>query len=308
MQALIIKKLNKTYKNQKITAVNNVSFSIAEGDFFAMLGPNGAGKTTIISILCSMTKKSSGLVEIFNHNIDTHFSLAKVKIGIVPQEFNFNPFEKVIDIIIQQAGYYGISPKIARKNATKYLKALNLWDKRNNIARHLSGGMKRRLMIVRALIHNPRMLILDEPTAGVDLELRLSLWSFIKELNRNGVTIILTTHYLEEAENLSRNIAILNHGKIISISTKEELLAHLEYETITLELSHAINEHDFRNLDIVNSKFIHSKEIEIKIARQQNINELFITLSKKNIQVIGIRNKTNRLEELFLDLLHKKSK
>ncbi|MDG1486106.1 MAG: ABC transporter ATP-binding protein, partial [Porticoccaceae bacterium] len=232
--ALAIKQLSKTY-DDKFEALKGIDLNVAPGDFFALLGPNGAGKSTTIGIICSLVRKTAGTVKIFGHDIDQDFSLAKQYVGVVPQEFNFNQFEKPIDILINQAGYYGIPAKLARERAEKYLKQLALWDKRDTPSRTLSGGMKRRLMIARALIHEPKLLVLDEPTAGVDIELRRSMWAFLQEINRQGTTIILTTHYLEEAESLCRNVAIIDHGEIVKNTSIRELLTQLNTETFVLD-------------------------------------------------------------------------
>ncbi|MBI5447443.1 MAG: ABC transporter ATP-binding protein [Gammaproteobacteria bacterium] len=299
MFALQIESLNKTYKNG-VVALQDICFSVAKGDFFALLGPNGAGKSTTIGIITSLVNKSSGRIRVFNHDIDTHPSEAKQCIGVVPQEFNFNIFEKVEQILINQAGYYGIPYRIAKKRTEHYLKRLGLWNKRHSNARDLSGGMKRRLMIARALIHEPKLLILDEPTAGVDIELRRSLWDFVREINEKGTTIILTTHYLEEAESLCRNIAIINHGKIIEHTEKHTLLNKLKKEHFILYLRDPL--HHTPILPGFNITLLDQNTLDVEIDVTQNINDLFQKLSEHTILVKSMRNKTNRLEELFLKL------
>lgn len=300
MKALVIKNLKKTYKNG-LTAVKGIDLEVEQGDFFALLGPNGAGKTTIIGIITSLINKTGGQVSIFDHSIDKEWALAKTFIGVVPQEFNFNLFEKVIDIVVNQAGFYGIPRPLALERAEHYLTKLGLWDKRFEPARQLSGGMKRRLMIARALVHEPKMLILDEPTAGVDIELRRSMWTFLREINQQGKTIILTTHYLEEAESLCRGIAIIDKGKIIENTTIKKLLSRLNTETIILDLKRPLAEPP----DILECETLLLDEtaLEISFPKSLTLNEIFQTLSKKNIEVISLRNKANRLEELFINLV-----
>ncbi len=275
--------------------------SVEQGSFIGLLGPNGAGKSTIISILNSLTRKTSGEVSINNHNIDTELSLAKSQIGVVPQEFNFNIFEKIQQIMINQAGYYGINYHDAKIRTQKYLSLLELWDKRNHTARALSGGMKRRLMIARAMIHEPQVLILDEPTAGVDVEIRRSMWELLKELKHSGKTIVLTTHYLEEAETLCDRIAIINHGKIIQDTTKRQLLTLLDIETFILDLTKPFNavlpDHTGFNF-----KQIDSVTLEIELPKTKTLNDLFSFLDSHQISVSSFRNRSNRLEELFLRL------
>ena len=303
MTALEINNLTKIYPN-KLIALNSINLNVNQGDFFALLGPNGAGKSTAIGIICDLTKKTSGSVKIFGHCIDENNDAAKSCIGIVPQEINFSLFETCFEIVVNQGGYYGIKRSHATKRAEKYLRKLNLWEKRNERSRNLSGGMKRRLMIARALVHEPKMLILDEPTAGVDVELRRSMWDFLIDINQQGVTIVLTTHYLEEAESLCKNIAIINHGKIVENTSMKELLSKLNKETFIFDLNNPIKE--LPNLDDYNLKLIDTTTIEVEVDRERNINKLFEILTKKNINITSMRNKTNRLEELFLKLLNNK--
>ncbi len=302
LPALSIKNLTKIY-NDSFKALDGISLDVTQGDFFALLGPNGAGKSTTIGIICSLVRKTEGAISVFQHDVDQDFSSAKHLIGVVPQEFNFNQFEKPIDILITQAGYFGIKAGIASVRAEKYLKQLGLWEKRNDFSRNLSGGMKRRLMIARALIHEPKLLILDEPTAGVDIELRRSMWNFLKEINDNGTTIILTTHYLEEAENLCRNIAIIDHGKIIENTSMKSLLKMLDRETFVLDLSNEIDA--CPEIEGYSISLKDQNQIEVEIPKSESLNELFSELSKKNISIISMRNKTNRLEELFLGMVEK---
>lgn len=303
MTALEINNLTKIYPN-KLIALNSINLNVNQGDFFALLGPNGAGKSTAIGIICDLTKKTSGSVKIFGHCIDENNDAAKSCIGIVPQEINFSQFETCLEIVVNQGGYYGIKRSHATKRAEKYLRKLNLWEKRNERSRNLSGGMKRRLMIARALVHEPKMLILDEPTAGVDVELRRSMWDFLIDINQQGVTIVLTTHYLEEAESLCKNIAIINHGKIVENTSMKELLSKLNKETFIFDLNNPIKE--LPNLDDYNLKLIDTTTIEVEVDRERNINKLFEILTKKNINITSMRNKTSRLEELFLKLLNNK--
>ena len=303
MTALEINNLTKIYPN-KLIALNSINLNVNQGDFFALLGPNGAGKSTAIGIICDLTKKTSGSVKIFGHCIDENNDAAKSCIGIVPQEINFSLFETCLEIVVNQGGYYGIKRSHATKRAEKYLRKLNLWEKRNERSRNLSGGMKRRLMIARALVHEPKMLILDEPTAGVDVELRRSMWDFLIDINQQGVTIVLTTHYLEEAESLCKNIAIINHGKIVENTSMKELLSKLNKETFIFDLNNPIKE--LPNLDDYNLKLIDTTTIEVEVDRKRNINKLFEILTKKNINITSMRNKTSRLEELFLKLLNNK--
>ena len=300
--ALSIKNLRKTYGDQ-FEALKGIDLDVAKGDFFALLGPNGAGKSTTIGIICSLVRKTEGLVTIFGHDIDKDFSAAKQFVGVVPQEFNFNQFEKPIDILVAQAGYYGIKAGIARQRAEKYLRQLGLWERRNEISRTLSGGMKRRLMIARALIHEPQLLVLDEPTAGVDIELRRSMWEFLKQINDQGTTIILTTHYLEEAESLCRNIAIIDHGTIVKNTSMKDLLKQLDRETFILDVREELSE--CPKLEGYPVTLVDGHSLEIDVERGQAINQIFIELNRLNIHVISMRCKANRLEELFFDMVEK---
>jgi ABC-2 type transport system ATP-binding protein len=300
--ALSIRQLTKTYGNG-FQALSGIDLDVAEGDFFALLGPNGAGKSTTIGIISTLVNKSSGTVNIFGHDLDREPAALKRCIGVVPQEFNFNQFEKAFDIVVTQAGYYGIPLKIARERAERYLTQLGLWDKRDVPSRSLSGGMKRRLMIARALIHEPRLLILDEPTAGVDIELRRSMWSFLTELNEQGTTIILTTHYLEEAEQLCRNIGIIDHGVIVENMGMKQLLNKMTVETFLLDLK---NEHKVApQLMGYPSRLVDSHTLEVQVDKTIGITALFGQLATQNIEVLSLRNKTNRLEELFVSLVEK---
>ena len=305
MKALKIKNLRKTYKNG-VEAVRGIDLEVDEGDFFGLLGPNGAGKTTTIGIITGLVNKTSGKVTVFGIDIDENFDEAKRFIGIVPQEMNFNIFEKVLDIVVDQAGYYGIPKRIAKGRAEKYLKQLGLWDKRDVPSRTLSGGMKRRLMIARGLVHEPKLLILDEPTAGVDVELRRDMWKFLEELSKDGITIILTTHYLEEAEQLCSNIAIINNGIIIENTSKKGLLAKLEKENYVLDLQKSIVE--VPQLEGYRIIKIDDTTLEVELTKTQNINKVFRMLEERGIIVMSMRNKTNRLEELFLSLVEKDSR
>lgn len=299
MDALVVDKLCKTY-NDGPRALDTVSFSVAKGDFFALLGPNGAGKSTLISILASLVSKTSGKVSILGCDIDRNFNEAKLRMGLVPQEMNFSIFYKVEQIILNQAGYYGIPRSKALPRVEKYLKKLGLWEKRHAQAKALSGGMKRRLMIARALVHEPDILILDEPTAGVDIELRRLMWDFLLDLNREGKTIILTTHYLEEAEYLCRNIAIINRGKLIERSTMSDLLKSLDSERFVLYLAQPLSQLP----DISGYKIckLDDQTLEVEVSHTANLSQLFDALSRHKIQVNSMRNKVNRLEELFLRL------
>lgn len=298
--ALSIRNLTKTYGGG-FQALKGISLEVQAGDFFALLGPNGAGKSTTIGIICSLLRKTSGEVEVFGINTDTHFSQAKMNIGVVPQEFNFSMFEKVLDIIIQQGGYYGIPPRLARERAEKYLRQLGLWDKRDTPARMLSGGMKRRLMIARALVHDPGLLILDEPTAGVDIELRRSMWDFLQEINAAGTTIILTTHYLEEAESLCRNVAIIDHGEIIKNTSIRELLKELNQEVFIFDCSDALTESP--SVPEFQIRLLDEHSFEVEIEKGQSLNRLFSALSSQGINIVSMRNKANRLEELFMAMV-----
>ncbi len=297
--ALRIEGLKKVYAGG-FEALKGIDLQVEQGDFFALLGPNGAGKSTTIGVICSLVVKSSGSVEIFGLDIDRHFAAAKRMIGVVPQEFNFSIFERVGDIVETQAGFYGLGGVRARQQTQKYLRKLGLWDKRNEQARHLSGGMKRRLMIARALVHEPRLLILDEPTAGVDIEIRRSMWAFLREMNEAGTTIILTTHYLEEAESLCRNIAIIDHGEIVENTSMRSLLQQLSTETLVLDLAEPIQE--MPDLLPFKVRRVESACLEVDIARGQNLNEVFARLDSAGIRVRSMRNKSNRLEQLFVAL------
>ncbi|WP_394133201.1 ABC transporter ATP-binding protein [Marinobacter nauticus] len=303
--ALDIEGLTKNYSDG-FQALKGIDLHVREGDFFALLGPNGAGKSTTLGIVSSLVNKSGGKVRVFGHDIDTDLSSAKLSLGVVPQEFNFNQFEKVEDIVTTQAGYYGIPLKTARVSAEKYLKKLGLWDKRNTPARMLSGGMKRRLMIARALVHEPRLLILDEPTAGVDIELRRSMWQFLEEMNRQGTTIILTTHYLEEAEALCRNIAIIDHGEIIRHTSKRELLQQLSVETFVLDTEQPLEKAP--ELTAFKASLDDDGALEVEVAKGQGLNALFIELENLGIRVLSMRTKANRLEELFVRMVEENAR
>ncbi|MCL1066033.1 ABC transporter ATP-binding protein [Shewanella olleyana] len=300
--ALVIENLQKTYKSG-VKAVKGISLTVEQGDFFALLGPNGAGKSTTIGVISSLVQKSSGSVKVFDYDIDKSLERAKMCIGLVPQEFNFNQFETVLQIVVNQAGYYGVTRDVALVRAEKYLGQLDLWEKRNSQARALSGGMKRRLMIARALMHEPKLLILDEPTAGVDIELRRSMWEFLKDINSQGVTIILTTHYLEEAEMLCRNIGIIDQGMLVECTTMKSLLSKLNMETYILDLRHNID--TAPDLGSIKCRLIDGHTLEIDIVKENNINDVFTSLTQANIEVISMRNKANRLEELFVELVKK---
>ncbi len=303
MHALSIRDLRKTYPNG-VEALKGIDFTVDAGDFYALLGPNGAGKTTAIGIICSLTQKSSGSVEIFGHSIDRELEAAKSCLGLVPQEVNLNLFDTVLNIVVNQAGYYGIPRRLAHERAEKYLTALRLWDKRSEPARNLSGGMKRRLMIARALIHEPKLLILDEPTAGVDIEIRRSMWEFMREINRAGTTIILTTHYLEEAESLCRHVAIIDEGTIIENASMSSVLRKLQREVFVLSLRDAVSEAP--QLDGFEVTRIDECELEVAIDAGKDLNRLFAALSAQGISVISLRNKANRLEEMFMGLVEGK--
>jgi ABC-2 type transport system ATP-binding protein len=304
LNALVIKNLQKTYKNG-VKALKGVELSVKEGDFFALLGPNGAGKSTVIGIISSLVNKTSGQVEVFGHNLDANYSAVRMHIGLVPQEFNFNIFEPVGEILINQAGYYGINRKEAIKRAEVHLKQLELWDKRFDMAKELSGGMKRRLMIARALMHRPKLLILDEPTAGVDIEIRHSMWNYLKKVNAEGTTIILTTHYLEEAENLCNNIAIIDNGVTIEQTQMRTLLHRLDIETFILYLANDME--SLPDCGDYTVRKIDSSTLEADIKKQQSISELFNTLKCCGIDVISMKNKTNRLEQLFISMVNNKN-
>ncbi len=300
MKALTISNLSKTYRNG-LQALNSVSLDVEQGDFFALLGPNGAGKSTTIGIITSLVTKTEGKVHVFDTDLDLDPEQAKSYIGLVPQEFNFNGFEQVKHILITQAGYYGMTAEQAEPRADELLHQLGLWQKRHSTARSLSGGMKRRLMIARALVHKPKLLILDEPTAGVDIELRRSMWTFLQKINAEGTTIILTTHYLEEAENLCRKIAIIDQGKIIENTDMKTLLNRLDKETFILDLKYPLP--DEINLNNLHFDRVDDNTLEVELDRNESLNELFSLLSSQGIEVCSMKNKANRLEELFLSLV-----
>ena len=302
MKALEIKNLTKTYKNN-VEALRGIDLSVERGDFFALLGPNGAGKSTTIGIIASLINKTSGSVSICGTDVDEDFPLAKSKLGVVNQEFNFSQFEKVIDVITAQAGYYGVDFKTATEKAESYLKKLGIWDKRNSIVRELSGGQKRRVMIIKALIHEPELLILDEPTAGVDIELRRSLWDFLIDINEAGTTIILTTHYLEEAENLCRNIAIIDEGQIIENTKMSNLLQQLENQVFSIETNAKLPENF--SIEGFDTQVLDENKFTVIVPKDVTINDLFDKSELKTIKVANMKNQTNRLEELFLNLTAK---
>lgn len=301
--ALTLRDVSKTYRNG-FQALKGINLTVSEGEFYALLGPNGAGKSTTISIISSLTKKTAGTVEIFGHNLDTHPSQAKQCLGVVPQEFNFGQFEKTFDILVTQAGYYGIPNKVAEQRAEEYLEKLGLWDKRATQARMLSGGMKRRLMIARAMMHEPKLLILDEPTAGVDIELRRSMWDFLTEMNDKGTSIILTTHYLEEAEMLCRRIAIIDRGVIKEDTSMKNFLNQLSEESFIFDLAEPIQP---IHLDIIGVRFnlIDAVTLEVTMDKAHTLNDLFQLLEAQGIRVRSMRNKSNRLEELFVKMVEK---
>lgn len=303
MNALLIHDLTKVYANG-LKALDGINLQVKAGDFYSLLGPNGAGKTTAIAIVCSLVTKTSGRIEVFDYDLVSAEEAAKMHIGMVPQEVNFNTFDTPLNIVVNQAGFYGINRKTALNRAKKYLGELRLWDKRDDIARSLSGGMKRRLMIARALIHQPKLLILDEPTAGVDIEIRRSMWEFLKYINDNGTTIILTTHYLEEAENLCRNVAIIDEGKIIQDTSMNDLLGQLKQETFILNLKDKLTH--LPDLNGFHCSLLDKNQLEVVIDANHGINELFDLLTSKGIKVASLRNKSNRLEELFLKVVDAK--
>ncbi|MBI2151155.1 ABC transporter ATP-binding protein [Candidatus Woesearchaeota archaeon] len=320
MNALLIKDLYKVYanvnsskSNQTLEALKKISLEVKQGDFFALLGPNGAGKSTTIGIITGLINKTSGMVKVFDNDIDLEWEEARKLIGVVPQEFNFSIFETVYNIVLDQAGYYGVSRKIAKERAEKYLKLLGLWEKKDSVSRTLSGGMKRRLMIARALLHEPPLLILDEPTAGVDVELRRGMWDFLIDLNKNGTTIILTTHYLDEAELLCRNIAIINKGLIIEHSATKNLLDKMERHSYIFDLQKNMTHLQLNHKTKLNSKTnfiikkIDPRTIEVDLLQNQNLNDLFTFFKKEDLEIRSMRNKSNRLEELFLRLVEEKS-
>ena len=303
MHALAIKNLRKTYANGNV-ALNGINFSVEAGDFYALLGPNGAGKTTAIGIVSSLVNKSSGTVEIFGHNIDTDLAAAKACIGLVPQEINVNLWDSVHNIVLNQAGYYGLHRQLAEQRTEKYLRALRLWDRREHQSRSLSGGMKRRLMIARALVHEPQLLILDEPTAGVDIEIRRSMWEFLREINEAGTTIILTTHYLEEAESLCRHVAIIDEGSIIEDAPMNTVLRKLQREVFVLSLAEPLVEAP--QLEGFETRLRGDSDLEVGKGPAHNLNDLFAQLEQHGIEVVSLRNKANRLEELFMRLVENK--
>ncbi|GDY26821.1 MULTISPECIES: ABC transporter ATP-binding protein [unclassified Agarivorans] len=299
MQALAIQGLKKTYPGG-VQAVKGFDLVVEQGDFFALLGPNGAGKSTSIGVITSLVNKSEGSVTIFGHDIDTDLEAAKSYVGLVPQEFNFNQFETVLQIVVNQAGYYGVPRPLAMERAEKYLSQLDLWEKRNARARELSGGMKRRLMIARALMHEPQLLILDEPTAGVDIELRRSMWDFLKQLNKQGITIILTTHYLEEAEMLCRNIGIIDKGELVENTSMKQLLSKLNVETFIFDIQ---GDHQAIALNGFTTRLIDKHTLEVDVEKSQGLNSVFRLLDENGVVVQSMRNKANRLEELFVTLV-----
>ena len=303
MSALSIKNLTKTYSNGN-QALKGIDLTVEAGDFYALLGPNGAGKTTAIGIISSLVNKSGGEVKIFGHNLDTEQEAAKACLGIVPQEINLNLWETVGNIVVNQAGYYGIGGKLARERAEKYLRELRLWDRRNDTARSLSGGMKRRLMIARALVHEPKLLILDEPTAGVDIEIRRSMWKYLQKINNAGTTIILTTHYLEEAESLCRHIAIIDEGTIIEDARMSDVLRKLQREVFVLSLSEELAEAP--TLRGFETRLREDGELEVEKGPETDLNDLFGQLDDNGVRVVSLRNKANRLEEMFMHLVEKK--
>jgi len=300
MQALSLRKLSKTY-GTGVHALKGIDLDVGQGDFFALLGPNGAGKTTAIGIVCSLVTKTSGTVSVFGHDIDSDLEAAKACLGVVPQEINFNQFEKVSTILVNQAGFYGITRRVAKQRVEHWLRKLQLWDKRDAISRSLSGGMKRRLMIARALIHAPRLLILDEPTAGVDIEVRRSMWEFLRQINEAGTTIILTTHYLEEAETLCRNIAIIDEGRIIENDRMATVLRKLHSEVFVLNVRNPVAV--VPDLPGYAVAIAGDGSLEVEVKKDQNLNDIFAALSARGIEIVSMRNKANRLEELFLRLV-----
>lgn len=291
--------MTKTYAGG-VQALKGIDLNVEAGDFYALLGPNGAGKSTTIGIISALVNKTAGKVRVFGYDTDKDIVNAKRQLGLVPQEFNFNPFETVYQIVVHQAGYYGVERKQAAASAEKYLRQLDLWDKRDERARMLSGGMKRRLMIARALMHEPKLLILDEPTAGVDIELRRSMWGFLRDLNNSGTTIILTTHYLEEAEMLCRHIGIIQHGRLVENTSMRELLSKLKSETFILDLA---AKSALPKLNGYRSQLLDTSTLEVEVMREQGLNSLFNQLSAQGVQVLSMRNKANRLEELFVTLV-----
>ena len=299
MHALSIKDLSKKYKSG-VKALKSVSFDVQEGDFFALLGPNGAGKTTAIGIITSLVNKSSGSIEVFGHDLDKELALAKSCIGVVPQEVNLNLFDYNFNILVNQAGFYGIPRSEGKKRAEQYLKQMQLWEKRKTNARSLSGGMKRRLMVARALVNQPKLLLLDEPTAGVDIETRRMMWDFLRDLNANGTTIILTTHYLEEAEQLCNKVAIIDEGKIIENDSMQNVLKKLKTEVFILNTKKPLDKAP--EIDGYATALKSPQEIEITVSQEQGVNDAFSILQARGVKVLSMRNKNSRLEELFLDL------
>jgi ABC-2 type transport system ATP-binding protein len=305
MKALSISGLTKIYSNG-VQALNGIDLDVEAGDFFALLGPNGAGKTTAIGIITSLVNKTGGSVSVFGHDIDTDLAAAKSCIGVVPQEINLNQWDTVYNCVVNVAGYYGLPRKQAKQRTEICLRELQLWDRRNDISRNLSGGMKRRLMIARALVHEPRLLILDEPTAGVDIEIRRSMWEFLRHINEQGTTIILTTHYLEEAENLCRHVGIIDSGRIVEHARMSTVLRKLHQEVFVLNLASELPS------GVVINGFgytaINEHEIEVEVVSGQNLNQLFAALSEAGLTITSMRNKTNRLEELFMRLVERRDK
>jgi ABC-2 type transport system ATP-binding protein len=301
-EILKIFNVSKVYNN-KFQALDNLSLKINKGEIFALIGPNGAGKSTIIGVISTLINNSGGSVEVFGRSVDTHIYETKLDLGVVPQEINFSQFGKVKDIVLTQAGYYGLPRKLAKERCEKYLKKLGLWEKRSERSRSLSGGMKRRLMIARALVHEPRLLILDEPTAGVDIELRRSMWDFLTEINANGTTIMLTTHYLEEAEQMCRNIAIIDEGEIIENTSMKKLIAELDSQVFILDTANEMNGKPENTIDDVLIHRIDAHSLEVKVPNGKLINEVFKELDKQGLEINSMRNKTNRLEQLFLSRL-----
>jgi len=300
--AITIKDLYKTYDNG-FQALKGISLDVQEGDFFALLGANGAGKSTTIGVLSTLVRKTSGTVQVFGKNVDANSYETKLNLGVVPQEVNFNHFEKVFDIVVTQGGYYGMPVKLAKERAEKYLRQLGLWDKHDQQARNLSGGMKRRLLIARALVHEPRLLLLDEPTAGVDIELRRSTWDFLQQINRSGTTIVLTTHYLEEAESLCRNIAMIDGGVIVENTSIKSLLRKLQQEHFLLDMREELAKAP--SLNGFACELMDPSTLEVILESHQDLNDVFTELKALNIQVKSMRNKSNRLEQLFISLLQK---
>lgn len=300
MTALSIQNLKKTYGNG-FEALKGVDLGVECGDFFALLGPNGAGKSTLIGIISSLVNKTSGKVRVFDHDLDTDRVAAKTCIGAVPQEINFNQFETCFSVVLNQAGYYGIPRKLAKQRTEQCLRQVELWDKRDTVSRRLSGGMKRRLMIARAMVHSPRLLILDEPTAGVDIEIRRSMWEMMQEVNKQGTTIILTTHYLEEAESLCRNIAIINNGEIVEKSAMHQLLGRMHTDHFVLDVGRSLT--GAPAIAGYQIELVSERSLEVAVPKSLGLNRLFQELSARQIEVLSLRNKSNRLEQLFLDLV-----